>query len=333
MKKRCLYAILSLLITASLMLTGCTNETVQSAVQATPEPQKELIKVGFSQVGSESSWRVANSESMKSAFSEENGYELIFDDAKQKVENQYKAIRTFIQQKVDYIVLAPVTESGWDDILREAAAAGIPVIIVDRQVDADPNLYISWVGSDFLAEGQTAIKWLEDKFVGGHLNILHIKGTLGATSQLMRTQGLLDAVEKHEDWHVVATLEGDYTEAKAYEVMKSYLKTVPVIDVIYSENDNMSFGAIRALREAGYTFGRDGNVTIVSFDCVRSALEECLAGNINLCVECNPLHGPRVAKLIEQLEAGEIPAKMNNVEETYFDTDTITREMIDARTY
>lgn len=329
MMKKLMFKMLALCVAVSIVCMGCSAEQ-----ETIDETEKKLIRVGFSQVGSESSWRVANSESMKAALCEANGYELIFDDAKQRLENQYMALRTFIQQKVDYIVLAPVTESGWDDVLNEAKTAGIPVIIVDRQVDSDQSLYTSWVGSDFLAEGKTAMEWLEGKEDDSEqVNILHLKGTIGATSQLMRTQGLLDAVEKHDNWNIVGTLEGDYTEAKAYEVTKAFLATNTDINVVYSENDNMTFGVARALDEAGITYGRNGKVKLISFDSVRSALDACLAGNINLCVECNPLHGPRVAKLIEQLEKGETPQKMNNVEETFFDTDTITQEMIDLRTY
>lgn len=330
--------LIAALMLLALFLVACNTEP-----KKVEEDKDDLIVVGFSQVGSESSWRVANSESMKAAFSESNGYELIFEDAKQKQDEQYKAIRTFIQQKVDYIVLAPITETGWDDVLQEAKDAGIPVIIVDRQVAvADDSLYTAWVGSNFLAEGEQAMDWLEKELWAlrrneEQINILHIQGTLGATSQLMRTKGLEIEVATHDNWSIVKTLEGEYTEAKAYELTKEYIEEIGPenfdVDVIYSENDNMTFGVMRALDEYEIAYGRDGGVILISFDAVHSALEECLEGKINLCVECNPLHGPRVAELIEALELDKHIPKWSYVEEAYFATDTLTPTIVNNRQY
>ena len=323
---------LMILALSVLFLSACGQ-------RKTTIPEERLIRVGFSQVGSESDWRMANTASMTAALSEANGFELIFDNAKQRQENQLLAIRNFIQQDVDFIVLAPIAESGWDDVLQEAAAAGIPVIIVDRQIDVeDKNLYTSWVGSDFLQEGRNAVHWLEEclREQGREdepLRILHIQGTDGATAQIMRSRALDEAVEVHPSWEIVAKLPGEYTEAKSYELVRDFLQRGEQIDVVYSENDNMSFGAIRALEEAGIPYGGEGGVMILSFDAVRDALRFCLEGKINLCVECNPLHGPRVASLIRQLDAGEQPAKETYVDETFFSSNTITEEMIEARDY
>ena len=304
-----------------------------------PEWDSGLIRVGFSQVGSESDWRTANTASMMDAFSEENGYELIFDNAKQRQENQLLAIRNFIQQDVDYIVLAPIAESGWDDVLLEAKEAKIPVILVDRQIEvSDEDLYTCWVGSNFLAEGERAIRWLEGTIqqqgrLAEPLRILHIQGTDGATAQIGRTKALDDAVRTHPGWKIVERLPGEYTEAKSYELVRDFLKTGQEIDVIYSENDNMSFGAMKALDEAGISYGENGDVIIISFDAVREALLLCLDGKINICVECNPLHGPRVSSLIRQLEAGETPDKLTYVEETFFSRGLLSRELIEGREY
>lgn len=329
MKRKCIGALCALL--ALLALPGCA---AQSAV-----PEEELIRVGFSQVGSESDWRAANTASMTAALSEENGFELIFDNAKQRQENQFLAIRNFIQQDVDYIVLAPIAESGWDDVLQEARGAGIPVIIVDRQIAVeDETLYTSWVGSDFLAEGRTAIRWLEDTLRAQErqdepLRILHIQGTDGATAQLLRTRALDEAAAEHPSWEIIARLPGEYTEAKSYEMVRDYLREDREIDVIYSENDNMSFGAIRALDEAGISYGVDGQVMIISFDAVREALRLCLEGKINLCVECNPLHGPRVAALIRQLEEGQTLRKQNYVDENCYTRRDLSDSLIRNREY
>ena len=321
-----------LLACATLLLAGCTLFS--------PSREKDfdesLIVVGFSQVGSESDWRLANTASMVSALSEANGYRLLFDNARQKQENQYLAIRNFIQQDVNYIVLAPISETGWESVFREAKEAGIPVIVVDRQVNVeDESLYQSWVGSDFYQEGQMAVTWMEEEFSEEELplRILHLQGTEGATAQLMRSRALEEAVARHENWTIEAALKGEFTEAKGYEVVRDFLKTGTEFDLLYSENDNMTFGAMRALDEAGISYGREGKVKIISFDAVRKALQFCLEGKINLCVECNPLHGPRVDRLIKSCEAGETIPKSSYVEEISFTCETITQQMIDEREY
>ena len=301
--------------------------------------EDRLIRVGFSQLGSESDWRAANTKSMTAALSEQNGFELLFDNAKQKQENQLLAIRNFIQEEVDYIVLAPIMESGWEDVLQEAKEAEIPVILVDRQISAeDEELYSCWVGSDFRAEGDMAVQWLEEELVrsgkaGEPLRILHIRGTDGATAQIGRTAALESAVRRHPEWEIAGVLPGEYTEAKSYELVRDFLKTDRDIDVIYSENDNMCFGAMRALEEAGLSYGTDGQITLISFDAAQHALQLCLEGKINACMECNPLHGPRVADLIRQMERGEQPEKQNFVKETLFSADTLTEDILQKREY
>lgn len=293
------------------------------------------IVVGFSQVGAESDWRTANTESMKGTFTEANGYKLLFDDAQQKQENQITAIRNFIQQEVDYIVLAPVTETGWDTVLQEAKDAAIPVIIVDRMINvSDDSLFTAWVGSDFRAEGDKAVAWMEKKFAGADkVNIVHVQGTIGSSAQIGRTEGLQAGVEKNSNWEIIAQQSGEFTQAKGQEVMESVLKQYDDIDVVYCENDNEAFGAIDAIEAAGKTCGRDGDIAVIAFDSTKAGLNDTLAGKINLDVECNPLHGPRVEKIIQQLEAGETPDKLAYVEETTFDTETITQEIIDGRAY
>jgi simple sugar transport system substrate-binding protein len=209
------------------------------------------------------------------------------------------------------------------------------VIVVDRQVSVeDDSLYRSWVGSDFYQEGKTAVGWMEKEFAAVEsLRILHLQGTEGATAQLLRSRALEEAVGRHRTWSVEAALKGEFTEAKGYEVVRDFLKTGTDFDVLYSENDNMTFGAMRALDEAGISYGRDGKVKIISFDAVRKALEYCQEGRINLCVECNPLHGPRVDRLIRSLETGDSIQKFSYVEETFFTCDAITQQMIDEREY
>lgn len=322
--------VFGLLLCCLLVLGGCAKES---------EPEQRLLRVGFSQLGAESDWRVANTESMIRAFSEENGYELLYDNARQKQANQLVAVRNFIVQDVDFIVIAPAEEIGWEAVLQEAKDAGIPVIIMDREVAVeDESLYLTRIGSDFLAEGQQAVNWLartleERGRTLEPVNILHLQGSYGATAQILRTKALEDAAAQRENWTICAQLSGDFTESKGYEAVRDYLKEHRNIDVLYSENDNMTFGAMKALEEAGLTYGTGGDVTIVSFDAVHRALEYCMAGKIDLCVECNPLHGPRVDELIRQYQTGEEIPKQIFVEETVFTPDTVTEELISTRRY
>ncbi len=289
---------------------------------------KKLITVGYAQVGAESDWRLANTQSFKDTFVEANGYKLIFDDAQQKQENQIKAIRNFIQQDVDYIVVAPVVETGWETVLKEAKKAGIPVILSDRQMKvSDDSLYTAWVGGNFLKEGQDACKWLDAylKEKGrskDSIAIVDLQGTIGASAQIGRTQGLEEAVKAHSNWKIVAQQTGEFTQAKGQEVMESILKSTPKIDVVYAENDNMAWGAIDAIKAAGKVPGKD--IIIVTFDAVHESFNRIINGEeINCAAECNPLHGPRTAEIIQKLEKGEKVEKTQYVTELVFDKNGI----------
>ena len=352
MKKK----IVSALLTATMV---CGMSVVPAVGVAAAD---DTITVGFSQVGAESDWRTANTESMKSTFSEENGYELIFDDAQQKQENQLTAIRNFIQQEVDYILLAPVTETGWDTVLQEAKDADIPVIIVDRMVDvSDDSLYTTWIGTDSLLEGRKAAEWLNAYTTAKGIdakdvNIVDIQGTIGSTAQIGRSKGLEEGVDNY-GWNLLAQQSGEFTQAKGQEVMESMLKQYDNINVVYCENDNEAFGAIDAIEAAGKTVGSDianGEIMVMSFDTTNAGLTDTLAGKIACDVEWNPLHGPRAEELIKALEAGEEVEKLNYVDEEIFATDDtvdkvkavnsldeegeydvtpITQEIIDGRAY
>lgn len=318
--------------------TPAASESSDGADDAASD---DTITVGFSQVGAESDWRTANTASMKETFSEDNGYELIFDDAQQKQENQIAAIRNFIQQEVDYIVLAPVTETGWDTVLQEAKDAGIPVIIVDRMVDvSDDSLYTAWVGSNFELEGQKAAAWLQAYLEAAgrgdeDINIVDIQGTIGASAQIGRTNGLQAAVDANDKWTLLAAESGEFTQAKGQEVMESMLKQYgDDIDVVYCENDNEAFGAIDAIEAAGYTVGPDGDILVMSFDSTNAGMTDVLNGKIICDTECNPLHGPRVQEIIEKLEAGETPDKQQYVDEDIFaGVDSVSSISVDGNDY
>ncbi len=331
MKKR-IFAFLSLVM--FLLLTCCRVQT--STASSGHEP---LIKVGFSQTGSESVWRVTNTNSVKNALSEKNGYELIYDDAQQNQENQIRAIRKFIQQNVDYIVLAPLVESGWDSVLEEAKKAGIPVIIEDRNVSVnESDLYSAYVGGNFLKEGETAVSWLDSVLkqqgrANDKIQIVDIQGTIGSTAQIGRTEALEAAIRKHSNWVLAAQQSGDFIKPKAYEAMKSILMKTQKVDVVYCENDSEAFGAIQALQEAGLNCGVKNGVIVISFDATSEGLTDCLSGTISLDVECNPLQGPYIAKMIQNLRQGKSVDKISYIDETSFDCFSITRDTIKNRVY
>lgn len=298
----------------------------KKADQAVSAPtERQYITVGFSQIGAESDWRRANTESMKNAFSRENGFELIYMDGQQKQTNQIMAVRTFIQQGVDYIVLAPVKEEGFSTALQEAKAAGIPVIIVDRMVEPNNSPFTCFIGSDFVLEGKKMVEWLhafavEKGIREDNLKIVNIQGTLGSTAQLGRSEGLQYGVEKY-DWTLLDKQEGDYTQTKGKEVMTEFLAKYPDLNVVYCENDNMAFGVIEAIEEAGRSVGTDieaGDILVLSFDGVsENALELVKQGKIACIAECNPHHGPRVSTIILNLHAGE------EIEETAYVDESI----------
>ncbi|MBD5474621.1 MAG: ABC transporter substrate-binding protein [Lachnospiraceae bacterium] len=297
------------------------------------------IVVGVSQLGSESGWRTANTESIQRAISKENGFFLIYNNARQKQENQIKAIRNFISQRVDYIVLAPVVESGWETVLQEAKQAGIPVILMDRSVEVeDQSLYTALVGTDSVEEGRKAGRWLEEYLIKKRMsdrdiNIVVLKGTEGASAQIGRTAGFSMIAGEHDNWHILEQQYGDFTIYKGKEVMKDLLKKYKDIDVVVSQNDDMTFGAIEAIRESGKTVGVNGDITIISFDAVHDALEMVAEGVINVDIECNPDQGEYVSEVIRLLESGQEVEKRYYVEEDVFTMENVTQEVLDGRTY
>ena len=320
------------LVLFSFFLTACKKTNI---VDDQEENTEGLIVIGFSQVGAESDWRLANTKSMRETFSEANGYILILKDAQQKQENQIAAIREFISKKVNYIVFAPVTEEGWDEVLIEAKEANIPIIVVDRMIKtSDDSLYTCWVGSNFRKEGDLAVEWMEKTFKDRDtLKIVHLQGNIGSSAQIGRTEGLTEGVNRNTGWEIIYQETADFYQVKGKELMEYVLKQYNNIDVVYCENDNMAYGAIEAMDMAEKSYGRDGDIVVISFDATHTGLEATLNGKINYNVECNPLHGPRVEAIIEQLIKGEMPNKFVYVDEVAFDTNTITQEDIDARAY
>jgi galactofuranose transport system substrate-binding protein len=285
------------------------------------------IVLGFSQIGAESEWRTANSESIKSA-AKEAGIELRFADAQQKQENQIKAIRAFIAQRVDVIAFSPVVETGWETVLREAKRAGIPVILSDRAVDVkDQSLWVTFMGSDFVEEGRRAGRWLLENSKGkvGPINIVELQGTVGSAPAIDRKKGFAEVLGNDTRFKILRSQTGDFTRAKGKEVMEAFLKAEGRnINVLYAHNDDMAIGAIQAIEEAGLKPAKD--ITIISIDGVKGAFEAMMAGKLNVTVECSPLLGPQLMQAVKDLKAGKALPKRIVTQESVFPMDVAAAE-------
>jgi len=285
------------------------------------------IVLGFSQVGAESEWRTANTESIKSS-AKDAGIELKFSDAQQKQENQIKAIRAFIAQKVDVIAFSPVVASGWGTVLREAKAAKIPVILSDRAVDEkDDSLWVSFMGSDFVEEGRRAGRWLVEKTKGSKdpVNIVELQGTVGSAPAIDRKKGFEEIIKADPKFKIIRSQTGDFTRAKGKEVMEAFLKAEgKKINVLFAHNDDMAIGAIQAIEEAGMKPAKD--ITIISIDAVKGAFEAMIAGKLNVSVECSPLLGPQLMQAVKDLKAGKTLPKRIVTEEGVFPMEVAAKE-------
>ncbi|WP_201000736.1 ABC transporter substrate-binding protein [Paenibacillus glycanilyticus] len=290
------------------------------------------ITLGFSQVGAESGWRTANTKSIQES-AKEAGFDLKFSDAQQKQENQIKAIRSFIQQKVDVIAFSPVVESGWDTVLKEAKDAGIPVILTDRAVDsADTSLYKTFIGSDFIEEGKKAGQWLVDQYKDTQedVNIVELQGTTGSAPANDRKAGFQDTIASNPKLKIIASQTGDFTRAKGKEVMQAFLKAHKDIDVLYAHNDDMALGAIQAIEAAGLLPGKD--IIIISVDAVKDGMQAAADGKINFIVECNPLLGPQLMEAAQAVVDGkEIETRIVTNETTF--TSEQAKEALPSRQY
>ncbi len=309
----------SLLATASILaLTG--------GLPLSALAQKKIV-LGFSQVGAESEWRTANTESIKQA-AKDAGIDLKFSDAQQKQENQIKAIRSFIAQKVDVIAFSPVVESGWDTVLLEAKAAKIPVILSDRAVDSkDTSLYVTFMGSDFTEEGRKAGRWLVEKEKGnkGPVNIVELQGTVGSAPAIDRKKGFEEIIKSDPKFKIIRSQTGDFTRAKGKEVMEAFLKAEgKKINVLFAHNDDMAIGAIQAIEEAGLKPGKD--IVIVSIDGVKGAFEAMMAGKLNVSVECSPLLGPQLMAAVKDVVAGKSVPKRIVTQEGIFPMEVAAKE-------
>lgn len=312
---------LVLLIAASCVLAGCDKGGSGAGAAGGGDAKPAASgnnSVGFSQIGAESAWRVAETESIRGEATK-RGVDLKFSDAQSKRENQIKALNTFLQQGVGAIILAPVIETGWGPVLSELKKANIPVILVDRGIKVeDESLYTTLIASDFVQEGERAGEWLAKK-MGGKGNIVQLEGTTGAAPAIDRAAGFKKALDKNPDMKIILSQSGDFNRTKGKEVMEAFLKARgKEINAVYAHNDDMALGAIQAIEEAGMKPGTD--IIVVSIDGIKSALEAIVAGKLNCSVECNPLLGPAAFDVIESIKKGQKPEHKIVVHDELFDS-------------
>lgn len=297
------------------------------------EVQEQPIVLGFSQLGSESDWRKANTRSIQES-AKELGIELLFDNAEQSQEKQFEAIRGFIARKVDVIAVSPVIESGWEPILLEAKQAGIPVILSDRAVQIeDPSLYVTLIGSDFYEEGRKAGKYLKDKTHNetGKIGIVELQGTEGSSPSIERGRGFRDVLVDSSNLTILQSAPADFTVERGKEVMRTFLEELgDEIDVLFAHNDDMAIGAIEAIEDYGLRPGQD--IIIISVDGTRKAFEMMAQGKINCIVECNPLLGPILMQAVKELIAGRtLPKRIISPESVF--TEHIAEREVRNRKY
>lgn len=292
---------------------GCRNKNVSE--------QQDPIVLGYSQLGDESSWRTQNTFSIKSA-AKRSGIKILFEDAMQNPANQIKALRSFIAYKVDVIAFSPLVETGWDTVLGEAKAAGIPVILVDRMIEtSDDSLYTAALCSDFALEGRRAGEFLVRKFAGRTtpVNIVELAGTAFSTPAIGRSEGFREVLSAHPKFVICFSEDGDFMQSKGREIMQKVLKLYrsDEIDVLYSHNDDMTFGVIEVMKEAGLAPGKD--IVIISVDATQRSIDYLREGTINCVIECNPNSGQQVMELATRIVSGENVPKRTYIQETTFD--------------
>ncbi|MGN1023484.1 MAG: ABC transporter substrate-binding protein [Lachnospiraceae bacterium] len=339
MKKRSKFAaLLALLVLLSGSLGACSPFQV-GELAGQEDTQQDLVTVGFSQLGSESAWRTANTKSVQDALTTENGFFLLYDNARQLQDQQIKDLRSFISQRVDAIVFCPVEEEGWETVLGEANEAGVPVIALDRNIATkDQSLLTAFLGEDMRTEGVNAGLWLEKTLQeegrqDEDIEIAVLQGTEGSSAAEGRSEGFLAIASRNQNWHFAAQADAEFTRAKGREVMKRFLSEFDDIDVVVAQNDEMALGALEAIESAGRLYGVNGKkLILISFDGTREALEAVQHGEIDLDVECNPLSGPALRELIENILSGKSYEKVNYLPEQVFTRENVD-EYLDSRAY
>lgn len=292
---------------AMLLGTGLARAAVPKLAK------KATYKVGFAQTESNNPWRLAQTQSMQDE-AKKLGYQLVYTDAAGSAAKQVSDVRSMIAQKVDVIFLAPREEKPLAPVVKEAAKAGIPVILLDRNIDQSMAKagvdYVAFIGSDFIEEGRRVGEWLV-KATGGKANIIQLEGTTGSSPANDRKKGFNDVIAKNSGMKILASQTGDFARDKGRQVAQTLLQTHPTADVVYAHNDEMAIGAIAALEAAGKKPGKD--VKVLSIDGGREAVGLVVEGKINYVVECNPKFGPKAFQtMLDYADGKMIPAKLIN---------------------
>jgi simple sugar transport system substrate-binding protein len=306
--KRCLVVLLAV----ASVVCGCGKPSEEGG-----KPAGKKMVVGFAQTGAESGWRLAHTGSVKGEAAK-RGVDLKFVDGQNDQSKQIKALYSFINQGVDAIILSPIKEEGWDQVLKEAKEAGIPVLLLDRTVEVkDESLYEAFIGSDFVKEGEMAGEWLANA-TKGKCTILELEGTPGSAPAVDRAAGFRKAIKAHPEMKIIESQSGDFRRANGKEIMAAMLnKHSGKINVVYAHNDDMAIGAIQAIEDAGLKPGKD--IIIVSVDALGEALKLVVEGKINCTVQCNPLLGPDAFDAVERILAGEKLPKAMYMKDTVYD--------------
>lgn len=311
----------SLIFLLIFILTKNKNNTSH-----TKNENSEKLILGFSQIGSESAWRTRNTQSIFEAAAE-NDIQIIFDDAQQKQENQLKAIRSFIVYQVDVIAFVPIVEDGWDNVLTEAKDAGIPVILVDRQINADPSLYAGFLGEDGLEEGRRAARFLLNKCRNrtGTVSIYEMSGTENSSVVRDRAKGFREIIASDPKFQIIHSEDGDFLRSRGKEIAENLITSSQrkdglyyegqKIDAVYSHNDSMTLGMLDSIENYKvYT----GNTIIISVDAEQKSIDALQAGKLNCVVECNPNLGPKLMELVKDIAEGKTIPRVTYNSETMF---------------
>ncbi|MBO7649490.1 MAG: ABC transporter substrate-binding protein [Lachnospiraceae bacterium] len=323
MRKRIVFSILFAVL---LLLTGCGKSK--------EEPGNAKLVLGFSQIGSESAWRIGNTKDIEEQ-AEAYGIGLMLENANQKQENQIAAIRRFIAYQVDVIAFSPVVEEGWDNVLKEAKDAGIPVILVDRDINTEQEgLTTCLIGADFYKEGVMAAEYLirkADRLGLEQVNIVEITGTENSTPMRQRQAGFMDTIAADGRMCVLESIDGDFLKSRGEECMRYYLeKYGDTIDVVFSHNDEMTIGALPEIENAGLAPGKD--IIIISIDGGQEAINVLKEGKINCVVECTPKLGRELMETALKLKNGEQVETVIHPKEQVF-SDEIDVSQIGPRGY
>ena len=332
---------ITIAIAVIISVTLIHSKTLNNSLTKKNIKNSDKLILGFSQIGSESSWRTRNTQSIFEAAAD-NDIQILFDDAQQKQENQLKAIRSFIVYQVDVIAFVPIVEDGWDNVLQEAKDAGIPVILVDRQINADPSLYAGFLGENGVEEGRRAARYLVNKCKNrsSDINIFEISGTENSSIVEDRARGFREIISTNSKFKIIHSENGDFLRSRGKEIGDMLLASNVLengnttntiyynkqkIDVIFSHNDSMTLGFLDSM-EAHKINPKGKGTIIISIDGEQECIDAMIAGKINCVVECNPNHGQMLMALVKQIARGEpIPRITYNYETVFTEDDNFSK--------